>query len=64
MGAYETSYPEEMKMSGRLGKFASTVAKNTMMYIKDIDTEVEDRYAQSIFSHAGTESVNRQEAIR
>lgn len=47
---------QKMKMSD-VGKFASTIAKNTMMYITDIDAEVEDRYAQSIFSACGTEAV-------
>jgi hypothetical protein len=40
-----------------VGKFAATLADTQMMYIKDIDTEIEDRYAQSIFSACGTESV-------
>ena len=40
-----------------VGRFASTLAKNTMLYIKNINTEVDDRYAQSIFSACGTESV-------
>ena len=47
---------QKMKMS-EVGKFASTLADTQMMYIKDIDNEIEDRYAQSIFSACGTESV-------
>lgn len=47
---------QKLKMS-EVGKFASTLADTQMMYVKDIDTEIEDRYAQSIFSTCGTESV-------
>ena len=40
-----------------VAKFASELAKNLFMYITDIQTQVEDRYAQSIFTSCGTNQV-------
>ena len=40
-----------------VAKFASELAKNLFMYITDIQTQVEDRYAQSIFASCGTNQV-------
>ena len=44
-----------MKISD-VAKFSSDLAKNLFIYIKDIDAQVEDRYAQSILSSCGTKS--------
>ena len=44
---------QKMKISD-VAKFSSDLAKNLFIYIKDIDTQVEDRYAQSILSSCGT----------
>lgn len=46
---------QKMKISD-VAKFSSDLAKNLFIYIKDIDTQVEDRYAQSILSSCGTKS--------
>ena len=40
-----------------VAKFASELAKNLFMYITDIQTQVDDRYAQSIFTSCGTNQV-------
>lgn len=39
-----------------VAKFASELAQNLFMYISNIDEQVKDRYAQSIFSSCGTQS--------
>ena len=39
-----------------VAKFAADLAQNLFMYISDIDEQVKDRYAQSIFSSCGTQS--------
>lgn len=44
---------QKMKISD-VAKFSSDLAKNLFIYIKDIDAQVEDRYAQSILSSCGT----------
>ena len=44
---------QKMKISD-VAKFSSDLVKNLFIYIKDIDTQVEDRYAQSILSSCGT----------
>lgn len=46
---------QNLKIS-EVGRFSSSLVQNTFMYISDIDTQVEDRYAQSIFSACGTEA--------
>lgn len=46
---------QKMKISD-VAKFSSDLVKNLFIYIKDIDTQVEDRYAQSILSSCGTKS--------
>lgn len=46
---------QNLKIS-EVGRFSSSLVKNTFMYISNIDTQVEDRYAQSIFSACGTEA--------
>lgn len=46
---------QKMKISD-VAKFSSDLAKNLFIYIKDIDAQVEDRYAQSILSSCGTKS--------
>lgn len=51
---------QNMKIS-EVARFSGELVKNVFMYISDIDTQVEDRYAQSIFSLCGTNAavVNR-----
>lgn len=44
---------QRMKIS-EVAKFAGDLVKNLFMYITDIDEQVTDRYAQSIFSSCGT----------
>lgn len=39
-----------------VAKFASELAENLFLYISNIDEQVKDRYAQSIFSSCGTQS--------
>lgn len=39
-----------------VAKFASELAENLFLYIANIDEQVKDRYAQSIFSSCGTQS--------
>lgn len=46
---------QNLKIS-EVGRFSSSLVQNTFMYISDIDLQVEDRYAQSIFSACGTEA--------
>ena len=46
---------QNLKIS-EVGRFSSSLVQNTFMYISNIDTQVEDRYAQSIFSACGTEA--------
>lgn len=40
-----------------VAKFSSDLVRNLFMYISDIDKQVEDKYAKSIFSSCGCESV-------
>lgn len=40
-----------------VAKFASELAKNVFMYITNINEQINDRYAQSIFSSCGTNHV-------
>ena len=40
-----------------VAKFASELAKNVFMYITNINEQITDRYAQSIFSSCGTSHV-------
>lgn len=40
-----------------VAKFASELAKNVFMYITNINEQITDRYAQSIFSSCGTNHV-------
>lgn len=47
---------QHMKMSD-VPKFASELAKNLFMYITNIDSQVKDRYAQSLFASCGTSNV-------
>lgn len=47
---------QKMKISD-VAKFASELAKNLFMYVTDINSQVKDRYAQSIFSSCGTKQV-------
>lgn len=44
---------QRMKIS-EVAKFASELAQNLFMYITNIEEQVADRYAQSIFSSCGT----------
>lgn len=44
---------QEMKIS-EVAKFSSDLVKNVFMYITNINKQVSDRYAQSIFSACGT----------
>lgn len=44
---------QKMKIS-EVAKFSGDLVKNLFMYITDIDSQVQDRYAQSIFSSCGT----------
>ena len=44
---------QKMKIS-EVAKFSGDLVKNLFMYITDIDGQVTDRYAQSIFSSCGT----------
>lgn len=46
----------KMKIS-EVAKFSGDLVKNLFMYISDIDEQVHDRYAQSIFSSCGTNGV-------
>lgn len=39
-----------------VAKFSSDMVKNTFMYITDIDTQVQDKYAKSILSSYGCEA--------
>lgn len=45
---------QRMKIS-EVAKFASELSKNLFMYITNIQEQVEDRYAQSIFSSCGAQ---------
>ena len=47
---------QRLKIS-EVAKFSSELAKNLFMYINDIQAQVKDRYAQSIFSSCGTKQV-------
>lgn len=47
---------QRLKISD-VAKFSSELAKNLFMFITDINTQVKDRYAQSIFSSCGTKQV-------
>lgn len=47
---------QKLKISD-VAKFSSELAKNLFMFITDINTQVKDRYAQSIFSSCGTKQV-------
>ena len=47
---------QKLKIS-EVAKFSSELAKNLFMYITDIQLQVKDRYAQSIFSSCGTKNV-------
>lgn len=47
---------QRMKIS-EVAKFSSELVKNLFMYITNIEMQVKDRYAQSIFSSCGTTSV-------
>lgn len=47
---------QKMKIS-EVAKFASDLAKEVFMYIQNIEGQVPDRYAQSIFSACGTKHV-------
>lgn len=47
---------QRMKIS-EVAKFASDLVKNLFLYVTDIDKQVKDRYAQSIFSSCGTKNV-------
>lgn len=40
-----------------VARFCSILTKNLFLYISDIDTQVEDRYAKSLLSSCGTEQV-------
>ena len=46
---------QDLKIS-EVAKFASSLVKNVFMYITDIETQVTDRYAQSILSSYGCEA--------
>lgn len=51
----EPMRPHIQKMKiGEVAKFSGDLVKNLFMYITDIDSQVQDRYAQSIFSSCGT----------
>ena len=47
---------QHIKMSD-FAVFCRELSKNLFMYITDIDKQVEDRYAKSIFSACGTSAV-------
>ena len=47
---------QRLKIS-EVAKFSSELVKNLFMYITDIQSQVKDRYAQSIFSLCGTKQV-------
>lgn len=47
---------QQMKISD-VPKFSSDLAKNLFMYVTDIDGQIKDRYAQSIFASCGTTGV-------
>lgn len=47
---------QRMKIS-EVAKFSSELVKNLFMYITNIEAQVKDRYAQSIFSSCGTTGV-------
>ena len=47
---------QQLKIS-EVANFAASLVKNLFMYITDIDTQVKDRYAKSIFASCGCESV-------
>lgn len=47
---------QRLKISD-VAKFSSELAKNLFMFITDINMQVKDRYAQSIFSSCGTKQV-------
>lgn len=47
---------QKMKIS-EVAKFASDLVKNLFLYVTDIEKQVKDRYAQSIFSSCGTKNV-------
>lgn len=46
------SHVQEIRMSD-MAKFCSDLAKNLFMYIDDVDSDVEDRYAKSLLSSYG-----------
>lgn len=46
---------QRMKIS-EVAKFSSDLVKNLFMYITDVESQVKDRYAQSIFSSCGTKA--------
>lgn len=45
------------KKISEVAKFASELTKNLFLFIKNIDTQVKDRYTQSILSSCGTTNV-------
>lgn len=45
---------QSLKIS-EVAKFASELSRNLFMYLNDIPSQVEDRYAQSIFSSCGAQ---------
>lgn len=49
------SHIQNMKIS-EVANFASCLVKNLFMYITDVETQVEDRYARSILSSYGCEA--------
>jgi hypothetical protein len=60
---------QRLKIS-EVAKFASELSRNLFMYLNDIPSQVEDRYAQSIFSSCGAQgaivkrlSDNRQDWV-
>lgn len=54
----EAMKPHIQKLKiGEVAKFSSDLVKNLFLYVTDIDKQVKDRYAQSIFSSCGTQNV-------
>lgn len=54
----EPMKPHIQKMRiAEVAKFASELVHNLFMYIKNVNEDVKDRYAQSIFASCGTTSV-------
>lgn len=47
---------QQLKIS-EVANFAASLVKNLFMYITDIDEQVKDRYAKSIFASCGCENV-------